>query len=44
MSKFLKARTMYRSYHHVTKELIEQGVEDEHVRREVERLDGEKFL
>jgi hypothetical protein len=40
MSKFLKSRTVYRSYHHVTKASVEADNKDEHARREVERLVG----
>ena len=40
MAKFLKARTVHRSYHHITKEVVESGMEEEHLRREVERLEG----
>ena len=42
MSKFLKAKTVHRSYKHVTKDLIETGNKSEHARREVDRLVGEK--
>ena len=40
MAKFLKARTVHRSYHHITREVVESGMEEEHLRREVERLEG----
>ena len=40
MSKFLKSRTVYRSYHHVTKAIVEADNKAEHARREVERLVG----
>ena len=39
-SRFLKAKTMWRTYHHVTKELVEAGSRAKHARREVERLVG----
>ena len=40
MSKFLKAKTMFRMHHHITKDLVEAGNTVEHGRREVERLVG----
>ena len=40
MSKFLKAKTMVRSYYHITKDQVETGNKAEHSRREVERLVG----
>ena len=40
MAKFLKVRTVHRSYHHITREVVESGMEEEHLRREVERLEG----
>ena len=43
MSKFLRAKTVLRSYHHVTKDLVEGGNKVEHARREVERLVGTKI-
>ena len=39
-SRFLKAKTMWRTYHHVTKDLVEAGSRAKHARREVERLVG----
>ena len=42
-SRFLKVKTMFRSYHHVTKVLVESGAKAKHARREVERLVGSLF-
>ena len=38
--RFLRAKTMWRSYHHVTKDLVEAGSKAKHAKREVERLVG----
>ena len=44
MSKFLRAKTVVRSYHHVTRDMVESGNKAELARREVERLVGKKSI
>lgn len=39
-SRFLKAKTMMRSYYHVTQALVETGNKEKHARREVVLLAG----
>ena len=38
--RFLRAKTMSRSYRHVTRDLVEAGSKAKHAKREVERLVG----
>ena len=40
-AKFLRAKTVLRSYHHITREMVEEGGKKaDHASREVERLVG----
>ena len=43
MSKFLRAKTVLRSYHHVTKEIVEGDKKADFARREVKTLVGKEL-
>ena len=44
MAKFLRAKTVLRSYHHLTKELVEAGKKTDNARREVQTLVGTLYF
>ena len=44
MAKFLRAKTVLRFYHHVTKELVEAGKKTDNARREVQTLVGTLYF